>query len=213
LATNLKGKRILITAGPTWVPIDAVRVISNTATGETGILLADDFSRRGAQVTLILGPVGKGCKNKSVKVINFKFFNELSSLLKSELKKKHYDIIIHSAAVSDYGLANKASGIPKKISSRFKVLRLNLKATPKIIDSLRKISPDSLLIGFKFEPDLKGANLIKKTSQLIKRAKLDLAVANSVYAKGYLAYLVAAKKHYGPFFSKKDMAKNLVRLI
>ena len=210
MAINLKVKRVLITAGPTWVPIDAVRVISNTASGATGILLAKDLARQGAKVTLMLGPVKVGCQDKAIKVINFKFFNELSSLLKNELKKKHYDTVIHSAAVADYG-PEKSSR--KKISSGLKSLRLKLKATPKIIDSLRKISPRSFLIGFKFEPGLKGDKLVEKARPLIKRAGLDLVVANSAYAKRYIAYLVATKKHYGPFFSKESMVKNLVRLI
>lgn len=202
----------MITAGPTWVPIDAVRVISNNATGATGILLAKNLARQGAKVTLMLGPVETGYKNKAVKVINFKFFNELSSLLKNELKKKHYDVVIHSAAVSDYGTGGVGL-IRKKISSGRKSLKLNLRPTPKIIDSLRKISPDSFLVGFKFEPDLRKDKLIKKTRLLIKRAGLDLAVANSGSVKRYVAYLVGMKKYYGPFLSKENMAKNLIKLI
>ncbi|MDD2679745.1 MAG: phosphopantothenoylcysteine decarboxylase [Candidatus Omnitrophica bacterium] len=211
MATKLRGKRVLITAGPTWVPIDAVRVISNTASGATGILLAKKLASQGARVTLMLGPVQAGCKNKAVKVINFKFFNQLRSWLKSELRKKHYDIIIHSAAVADY--APGSLGKRRKISSGLKVLSLKLKTTPKLIDSLRRISPRSFLVGFKFEPDLKGVQLIRKARSLIKRAGLDLAVANSSSAKGYVAYLVGKQKHYGPFFSKERMLKNLVRLI
>jgi phosphopantothenoylcysteine decarboxylase/phosphopantothenate--cysteine ligase len=211
LATNLNGKKVLITAGPTWVPIDAARVISNTATGSTGILLAKKLAGRGARVTLMLGPVKSDYRNKAVKIINFKFFNELRSWLKNELKKKRYDIIIHSAAVADYAPAGQSRR--KKISSGLKTLKLNLKPTPKLIDSLRKLSPASFLIGFKFEPDLQGDKLIKKAGRLIKRARLDLAVANSSCAKGYTAYLVAAKKHSGPFRSKEDMVKNLIRLI
>ena len=53
---KLKNKKVLITAGPTWVPIDNVRVISNTATGETGILLSEKLKNLGAKVTLLLGP-------------------------------------------------------------------------------------------------------------------------------------------------------------
>ena len=201
----------MITAGPTWVPLDAVRVISNTATGTTGILLAKSLAGRGARVTLMLGPVKSDYRNKAVKIINFKFFNELCSLLKNELKKKRYDVIIHSAAVADYAPVKQSSR--KKISSGLKTLRLNLKPTPKIIDSLRKLSPGSFLVGFKFEPDLPGDKLIKEASRLIQRAGLDLAIANSACGKGYVAYLVTAKKHSGPFLSKESMVKNLIRLI
>ncbi|MFA4989319.1 MAG: phosphopantothenoylcysteine decarboxylase [Candidatus Omnitrophota bacterium] len=211
MATNLRGKRILITAGPTWAPLDAVRVISNTASGETGILLAQALAGRGARVTLMLGPVKAAYKNNSVRVINFRFFDELRSLLKNELKKKRYAVIIHSAAVADY--APSGPGRRKKISSGLKTLRLNLKPTPKIIDSLRKASPGSFLIGFKFEPDSQKNKLLAKANRLMQRAGLDLIVANSIYKKKYSAYLISAEKHAGPFFSKQSMVKKLVNLI
>jgi len=186
-------------------------VISNTASGSTGILLAQKLSEQGARVTLMLGPVERVYKNKAVRVLNFRFFDELRSLLKSELKKKHYAAVIHTAAVSDYAPGSRKAR--KKISSELKTLRLELKPTPKIIDSLRKISPDSFLIGFKFEPELKGDKLIRKARLLIQRAKLDLAVANSTCNRQYVAYLVAAQKQAGPFSSKEQMIKKLVRLI
>ena len=97
---NFKNKHILITAGPTWVPIDSVRVISNIATGQTGISLANQFSSLGAKVTLLLGPQANSIQiNNDIKVINFKFFDELKQLLAKELKSKQLDLIIHSAAV------------------------------------------------------------------------------------------------------------------
>ncbi len=207
---KLKNKRILITAGPTWVPIDKVRVISNTATGATGILLADSLAQQGVKVTLLLGPVGAYCVNKKVKVIDFKFFNELSSRLRGQLQKRKYAAVIHAAAVSDYkpNVANR-----KKISSNMKSLRLTFKQTPKIIDSLHKLSPGSFLVGFKFEPDLAGKKLISKGCDLFKRAHLDLVVANSMPKKHYLAYLISNKRNYGPFLSKEKMIRGLIALI
>jgi phosphopantothenoylcysteine decarboxylase/phosphopantothenate--cysteine ligase len=81
-------KRILITAGPTWVPIDSVRVISNIATGETGILLAQEAVRRGFGVTLLLGPCDCCCIGQGFKVVRFRFFDELRQRLKEELSSK-----------------------------------------------------------------------------------------------------------------------------
>ena len=69
----LKNKNILITAGPTWVPIDRVRVISNIATGKTGILLAKSANKLGAKVTLVLGPVGEVGLEKEINVKRFYF--------------------------------------------------------------------------------------------------------------------------------------------
>jgi len=210
LVTNLKGKKVLITAGPTWVPIDNVRVISNTATGKTGMLLAKNLAEKGAKVTLILGPVESCCTNEAIKVINFKFFDELNSLLINEIKNKHYDIIIQTAAVSDYRpvVCSKS-----KLSSIHKKLNLALKPTPKIIDSLRKESPGSFLIGFKFEPGLAESKLKKEARLLMKRAHLDLTVANSIHNNNYIAYLVASDKEYGPFLNKDSMAKGLISLM
>lgn len=207
---KVKNKRILITAGPTWVPIDSVRVISNTATGKTGILLAEELAEQGAKVTLLLGPVGAYCLNKKIKIIDFKFFNELNYWLRKELKKRKYAAVIHSAAVSDF----KPSVISRrKLSSHKKSLSLILKQAPKIIDALRSLSPESFLVGFKFEPDLAGERLILKARSLLKRAHLDLVVANSMYKKHYLAYLVNVKRDYGPFFSKEKMVKVLAAML
>lgn len=209
MVTNLSNKKILITAGPTWAPIDNTRVISNIATGKTGILLAKDLARTGAKVTLMLGPVSAGCVAKPIKVINFKFFDELNSLLRRELKKKRYDIVIQAAAVSDY---MPVACSKSKLSSEHKKLSLELIQTPKIIDSLRKESPGSFLVGFKFEPDLTGSKLIKRARLLMKRAHLDLTVANSMH-NNYTAYLVGSRRKYGPFSSKEAMVKGLISLL
>lgn len=191
------------------MPIDNVRVISNIATGKTGILLAEKLKKIGAKVTLLLGPVGVCGLEGKIKLKRFSFFNELNILLKKELKKD-YDIVIQAAAVSDYGLALASN---KKISSGRKSLKLTLKPTLKIIDCLRKIKPDSFLVGFKFQPQLAAGKLIKEARNLIKKARLDLAVANSARNKRYSAYLVSRKKSFGPYLSKEAMAINLVKLI
>lgn len=209
MATNLKGKKVLITSGPTWVAIDNVRVISNTATGQTGIILANNFARQGSKVTLLLGPVGASGLDNKVKLKRFSFFEQLSILLAKELGK-NYDIVIQAAAVSDFKPRSVSN---KKISSRVKNLKLTLEPTPKIINRLRKINPRSFLVGFKFEPGLKSKKLIKETRTLIREADLDLAVANSSRNSRYIAYLLDAKKSYGPFLSKPEMAKNLIKLI
>jgi phosphopantothenoylcysteine decarboxylase/phosphopantothenate--cysteine ligase len=189
------------------VPIDNVRVISNTATGKTGVLLANKFTREGCRVTLLLGPVeAVGLVNK-VKLKHFSFFEELSNLLKKELAK-NYDIIIQAAAVSDFKPDFKRN---KKISSHSRSLELILKPAPKIINSLRKLNPRSFLAGFKFEPGMEARKLIKEARKLIKEAGLDCVVANSLRKKRYSAYLVEKEKIYGPFLSKPRMADELVK--
>lgn len=203
---NLKNKRVLITAGPTWVPVDDVRVISNIATGETGILLSRELEKRGARVTLLLGPSCNAGLRKSVNIKKFRFFDELKKIILAELKSNRYDIVIHSAAVSDYRPGRIISG---KIKSGLKILSLRLIPTIKIIDLLRKAAPGSLLVGFKLEPNADKKDSIRKARSLIRRAGLDLVVANSFSRGKYAAYIVGRSGFYGPFLDKKRMALRL----
>lgn len=205
-----KNKRILITAGPTWVPIDGVRVISNIASGETGVLLAEKLCRRGAKVTLVLGPVVSCCMDKRIKLVRFKFFDELKYALIKEIKGSRPDIIVHSAAVSDYRVKKVYRG---KVKSGFRGWRLNLKPAPKIINVIRRLSPASFLIGFKFELGSTKDNLIRQANRLLKTARLDLVVANTVQNNRYRSFILYQKKEYGPFSAKSRMAGELIRIM
>lgn len=206
----LKNKNVLITAGPTWVPIDNVRVISNIATGETGILLANELTKKGSKVTLVLGPVGNNGVSKNIRIIPFRFFDELSRIIKKEITTGNYDIVIHAAAVSDYKPAIKYN---KKIESGINGLKIVLKPTPKIIECIKKIRPDVLLAGFKFAPNEKITALFNGARKLIERATLDLAVANTVSGNQYKAYILKKHKVSGPFLNKNLLVKNLVKEI
>lgn len=207
---SLKDKRILITAGPTWVSIDSVRVISNVATGETGILLARRLSRAGASVTLLLGGVAACCKDRSIKVLPFRFFDELRSSVIRELKRKKYDIAIHSAAVSDYRPAAKSRG---KIRSGLRRLRLELVPTEKIVDIFKKVRPGLFTVGFKFLPQASRGKLIKEARSLMRRAGLELVIANTAKKDAYEAYLIGRDCVSGPLRTKREMTEKLVRVI
>ena len=100
---DLRQKKVLITCGPTWVPIDEMRVISNRSTGELGQRLAAGLAKSGARVTVLEGPVLQPLPVPGVRVIKSFFYDDLSRLLRLELKKK-CDAVIHAAAVSDYRL-------------------------------------------------------------------------------------------------------------
>ncbi len=207
---GFKNKKILITAGPTWIAVDSVRVISNTASGETGQLLADRLAREGAKVTLVLGPVPNRLKNKKVKVIPFKFFDELKGIVSRELETGKYRVVIHSAAVSDYAPVRP---LPGKIKSGLKNLRLVLRATPKIIDAIKKIDPDIFLVGFKFEPLTTRPELIKNARLLMARSKLDLAVANTVSSGKYRAHILSPEETGAALTSKEQLVAGLVSKI
>jgi phosphopantothenoylcysteine decarboxylase/phosphopantothenate--cysteine ligase len=210
LVTNLKDKRVLITAGPTWVKIDGVRVISNIATGSTGILLAKVLSQLGAKVTLLLGPTGICNVNKKIRLLRFSYFNELKDLLEKELRSKKYDLAIHTAAVSDYKPRFTQSG---KIKSGLKELAIKLTPTFKIISIFKKIQPLICLVGFKFEPNTTRKKLAREAQQLIINTQADLVVANTLKNNRYIAYLVTGNRISAPIFSKEGTAKNLIRAL
>jgi len=205
---SLKNKRILITAGPTWVPIDNVRVISNIATGKTGILLAEKLQHIGAKVTLLLGPIEPCCLNKNIKLIRFKFFTDLKDLIISELGSEQYNIVIHSAAVSDY---RPKTYFRQKIKSGIKQWNLKLVPTPKIIDSIKKLDRSLFLVGFKFEPQSPKNELINKARILIRHSQADLVVANTIYSGRYNAYIVSQGKVSDAMHSRNELVKTLIR--
>ncbi|MDP2927478.1 MAG: phosphopantothenoylcysteine decarboxylase [Candidatus Omnitrophota bacterium] len=204
-------KRILITAGPTWVAIDRVRVISNEASGETGFILANKFRKLGAKVTLLLGP-GNFCRadQTGIQVIRFKYYSELAQLLDKELKNGKYAAVIHAAAVADYA---PKEIIHRKVSSQRRSWKINLVPTKKLIKSLKIYQPDLFTVGFKFQPNADKDKLIAKGRELFESANLDLVVANSNKSRGYQAYILDGQNKYGPFLNKTKMAIYLSRLI
>lgn len=206
----LKHKKILITAGPTWVRIDDVRVISNTATGETGIILAEGLNNLGVEITLVLGPIQANYRNPKLHILRFKFFDELKNILEKELRNKNYALVIHSAAVADYKLKNQLRG---KISSDARNLQLSLVPNPKLLDAFKKYNPLLKVVAFKFQPDAKKDKLLKAAKVLLKRSVADLVVANTISRNKYSAYLVNKKNVSGRFPKRDILARQLIREI
>jgi phosphopantothenoylcysteine decarboxylase/phosphopantothenate--cysteine ligase len=204
---GLRGKRILITAGPTCVPIDSVRVISNIASGATGVLLARRASARQARVTLLSGLHNADSLGKSVRIIHFRFFNELKDALKRELQHNRYDIIIHSAAVSDFAPKYKLSG---KLESG-RAYNLRLQPLEKLIVLIRRLAPKAKLIMFKLETGAADRQLIQKAEAARQKAGADLVVANRL--NPYRAFILNKHKIYFKCGSKKELAKRLVNLL
>ncbi len=203
-------KRVLITAGPTWVAIDKARVISNIASGETGFILAGRFKKLGAKVTLLLGP-GYFCGAETgIKIKRFKYFAELELLLENELKNGKYAAVIHTAAVADY---KPDKIIKSKIGSSRQRWKISLVPTKKLINNIRGWGNNLFTVGFKFEPDADSNKLIKEGKALLNQADLDLVVTNSNINKNYCAYILDNADHWGPFFTKGKMAGRLVKLV
>ena len=177
-SSKLKNKKVLMTAGPTIEYIDPVRVITNLSSGKTGTLLASELISAGAKVTLVYGP-GNQTPLKGIKVINVTTSKEMFDATKKELKKK-FDVIIMTAAVSDYIPENLSKS---KIKSDKKSLVIRLKKTPKIIDLVRKYQKDALLVGFKAETNLTKTALIKLAQKKMKESGADIIVANDIGKK------------------------------
>ena len=171
----LKGKKILMTAGPTVEKIDPVRVITNISTGKTGTLLASELVSAGAKVTLVYGP-GTADPPKC-KVIPVKTVTDMFNVVRKELKKK-YDIVILTAAASDYIPKNSKT----KINSK-NPLTIKLTKAPKIIDFVKKWQKGVFLVGFKAETDVSKRELVTKSRRKMKESKADLMVANDIGSK------------------------------
>jgi len=205
---SLKGVNLLITAGPTWVPIDDVRVISNISSAETGILLAKGLVRKKAKVTLFLGPARKSLTSKNIRLARFVFFDELRQSLIKELKSHKYRFIIHSAAVSDFRPASYVKG---KISSRNKPVILKLMPLPKIVDDIRRLAPGAFLIIFKLEA-ASDSQLIDRARKSLYKHNAQLVIANRL-KPGYKAYILNKNKILASAANKKILATKLINLL
>ncbi len=168
----LKGKKILITGGSTFEPIDPVRFIGNSSSGKQAIAIAATLDEMGADVTLIAGNIKESIPLKKEKIITVKTAEEMFEAVKKNLNKK--DIFIGCAAVSDF----KVKKISKeKIKKSTKNLTLELEKNPDILDFVghAKNRPN-LVIGFAAESE----NLIKNAKEKLQKKNCDLIIANDV---------------------------------
>lgn len=166
--------RLLITAGPTHEPIDAVRYIGNRSSGRLGIALADRAAATGWSVTLLLGPTGLTPADSRVAVRRFRTTAELDALLRSEFPAS--DALIMAAAVADY----RPKAAPGLLGGKFKrgdrPLTLELEPTPDLLAGIASGKrPDQLVIGFALEP---ADRLIESATAKLNRKGLDMIVAN-----------------------------------
>ena len=173
---NAKPLRVLITAGPTQEPIDAVRFISNRSTGKMGVALADAFAERGADVTLVIGPTALRPSLKSVKVTEV---NTAQEMYKACIKVfPGSDIIIAAAAVADFKPV-KASH--RKLKKDTAPLTIALEPTADILEELGRLKKKKqMLVGFALETD----NEISNARNKLSRKNLDLTILNSLNDTG-----------------------------
>ncbi len=171
---DLAGESLLVTAGPTQEALDPVRYISNRSSGKMGYAIAEAAARRGAHVTLVSGPVNLAAPN-SVHLVNVRTAQEMRAAVLAHLQGA--SIIIKSAAVADYYLAEVPQQKLKKTAAR---LSLELDPTPDILAEIGQQKGDRLLIGFAAETE----NLIGEARRKMTAKHCDMLVGNLVNRDG-----------------------------
>lgn len=169
-------RRMLITAGPTHEPIDAVRYIANRSSGRMGVALAEAAACAGWEVTLLLGP---GCTAPSdeVRTIRFESTTDLERLLEREFPA--CDVLIMAAAVADY--RPKRADVAK-MPRAAGTLTLEMQPTPDLVAACAKRKqPTQRIIGFALE---EPASLLARAREKLTRKGLDAIVANPLRTMG-----------------------------
>src|SRR5471032_2540715 len=186
----------IVTAGPTFEPLDDVRRLTNFSTGRLGTELANFLAARGHKVVLLVGEQATYAgERKAQRMETFSTTADLRAKLKSFSGKK-VDAIFHAAAVGDFAFgiifAADASGQPaeikasRKISTQRGKLLVELVPTPKILAELRGWFPKTKITGWKFEAEGKRADAIAAARKQIADCSTDLSVVNGpAYGEGF----------------------------
>ena len=168
----IKGKKVLISFGGTYEPIDSVRGITNKSSGKMGLALAREAYIRGADLKLIVANVSVDIPSV-FDVIHVETGKEMYDAVLELVPS--YDIFISAAAVSDFKFKKKSDKIDSSSS-----LFLNLKPTTKIIRQIKDINPDIFLVGFKAEFNISREDIIECARKQIADAGTDLVIANDI---------------------------------
>lgn len=175
--SRLAGKKVMITAGPTREKIDPVRYISNYSTGKMAYSIADELASRGAEVTVISGPVSVKATEPSVKVVDVESGREMAAACESRFPD--VDIAVMCAAVADYTVENPSATKIKREGNL--PPEIKLVKNPDIARTLGEMkSPGQMLVGFALETDNETGNALGK----MERKNLDMIVLNSLRDKG-----------------------------
>ncbi len=185
LAKPAKRMQLLVTSGGTSVPLDDVRSISNFSTGKTGAAIAEYFSSRGHDVTLLRAENAVATPGPTTRT--FRTFEDLQSLLAEELGASPHDAVIHAAAVSDYKLDRIELPDGRTVASEGKIdsasgLTVHLLPNPKLVDQLRSMSmnPSIQVVAFKLTSNSSPAEREAAISSLAQRAKPDVIIENDL---------------------------------
>jgi len=209
----LKGKNVLVTAGPTFEALDPVRFIGNYSSGKMGVAIAEEFLKRGAKVKLVLGPSSVNVEEKIFveKVVS------ASEMYEASMKDfRSYDIVVMAAAVADYTPIEQAANKIKKDENEF---NLRLMKTKDILATVGQLkSASQILVGFSLETNNEKENALKKLS----RKNLDFIVLNSLNDEGagfgyntnkITIFDKKGNEYQFPLKSKKEVATDIVNII
>ena len=206
---DLEGKNVLVTAGPTQEAIDPVRFITNHSTGKMGYSIAENCARRGANVTLVTGPVAI-TPPMFVDVVNVISAADMAEEVKKRADEQ--DIIIKTAAVADYRPSNPAT---EKIKKKDKDSSIELERTEDILAYLGAHKKDGQFIcGFSMETE----NMLENSRAKLEKKNVDMIVANNLKVKGagfgtdtnVVTFITKDDCKELEIMSKADVAKCLV---
>lgn len=170
----LKGKKVMITAGPTYEKIDPVRFIGNYSSGKMGFAIAEECRRRGAEVTLVAGPVSLACRD-GIKRVDVESCGEMYDVAMETFK--HSDVAILAAAVADY----RPSAVADKKIKRTGDLQIMLSPNPDIAASIGKVkTTKQTIVAFALETNDELANAERK----LQKKNADFIVLNSLRNEG-----------------------------
>ncbi len=210
----LFGKKVLVSAGPTYEPIDPVRFIGNHSSGKMGLAIAEELYARGAEVTLIMGPSSINMPGNGIKAVRVNTAEEMYTACTKQFDKS--DIGVMAAAVADYTPVKVATNKVKKTSDE---LVIELKKTKDILKNLgENKSSKQILVGFALETNNEREYALGK----LKNKNADMIVMNSLNDKGagfgtdtnkITIFDKSGKEFNYELMSKKEAAKNIVDTI
>lgn len=209
----IRGKKVLISLGGTFEPIDSVRGITNKSSGKMGLALAKQAYILGADVTLIVANVSVEI-SPLFNVISVETAEQMADAIFNVVRD--FDIFISTAAVSDFKVVQYKN---KKIDSESS-LSINLKPTVKIIRKIKQINPDIFLVGFKAEFNISQDEIIDCARKQINDAGTDIVVANDVSNKDCNfgsdkneVLIIDDDILYVPLANKDEIAKTIMNVI
>ncbi|MDR5682729.1 MAG: phosphopantothenoylcysteine decarboxylase [Armatimonadota bacterium] len=176
----LRGKRVLVTSGPTRAPLDAVRYITNKSSGRLGSLIAEMAVQAGASVTFVYGrgsqlPQIRARGRDHLRLVPIETVDDLVNVFRDELPSG-YDAVVHPMAVLDFA---PAQAHRDKVASEEEWV-VRLVPTPKAIRLVKEISPRTFLVGFKLEVGKTPEDLVASVREWKRKNDCDVVVANDL---------------------------------